>query len=426
MRREIREATPTTKATPVAGKPGRFLIQLISPGWGSSGFYSQAVLEAAAVDKVFPARTHMYVDHPTRTEEYDRPERTIRDLAAVLAEDARWDDGLKALVAEARVFGEYRVMLDELADDIGTSIRSWCESEPGEADGKNGTIITSLVEGISCDFVTHAGRGGKILQVIESARATREATANDTRDQLNAELTETYGTADVYVYVMDFDTDAGTVWFRQCGADTDATYAQQYTLDATSGVTLDGAPVEVKPVTTFVPIDPVGQPTTSQEDKMPKIEIEEAAHTDLVERAGRVKTLETERDAAVKRAEEAEATIAKSARGTTVARIMRESLEAHEGVELDDYQRRGVAADAVVKDGTVDEAATRLAFDKALDKLAETASTGRGKIRNLGGPVGGGTTTATESDTDPYAVMDAMAAESFTGSEALDFDLQEA
>lgn len=166
----LTEARPSLSATPVEGKPGRFLIQLISPGWGSSGYYSPEVLEAAGKAKVWPKGTHMYLDHPTRTEEYDRPERSVRDLAGALAEDAHWDSGLQSLVAEADVFGAYRSTLDQMADDIGVSIRAYAESEQGSAEGRNGTIVTELVEGISADFVTHAGRGGKILQVIESAR----------------------------------------------------------------------------------------------------------------------------------------------------------------------------------------------------------------------------------------------------------------
>ena len=56
-------------ATPATG-PGRLAVQIINPGWGSSGYYSQDVLEAAARDRVFPAGTHMYINHPTaRSEE---------------------------------------------------------------------------------------------------------------------------------------------------------------------------------------------------------------------------------------------------------------------------------------------------------------------------------------------------------------------
>ena len=33
---------------------------------------------------------HVYLDHPGRAEGEDRPERTLKDLVGVLAEDAVW------------------------------------------------------------------------------------------------------------------------------------------------------------------------------------------------------------------------------------------------------------------------------------------------------------------------------------------------
>ena len=114
--------TLTEAATVKAGRAGNMLIQLITPGVGSSGVYTDTVLEAAANTRVFPAGTLMFADHPTATESHDRPERSIRDVAGVLVEDARWDGG--ALVAEARAYAPWRTILTEMKDDIGVSIRA--------------------------------------------------------------------------------------------------------------------------------------------------------------------------------------------------------------------------------------------------------------------------------------------------------------
>jgi hypothetical protein len=67
------------------------MVRLITPGWGSSGYYSPQVIEAAATAQVFPAGLHMYLDHPSASEDRDRPERSVRHLAAVLEEDGAWD-----------------------------------------------------------------------------------------------------------------------------------------------------------------------------------------------------------------------------------------------------------------------------------------------------------------------------------------------
>lgn len=171
----VAESTTLTEA--VRGQPtgGRMRIKLIDAGWGSSGYYSTQVLAEAANSGVFPAGTHMYLDHPSATEAMDRPERSVKDLAAVLTGPATYTDG--ALYAEARVFEPFRRLLAEQADAIGVSIRAAGTAEAGEAEGRTGPIITALTEGLSVDFVTKAGRGGQIVHLLEAARAEAGKTA---------------------------------------------------------------------------------------------------------------------------------------------------------------------------------------------------------------------------------------------------------
>lgn len=171
----ITESTTLAEATRGQQPTGRRMrIKLIDAGWGSSGYYSPAVLAEAAKNGVFPAGTHMYADHPSASEAMDRPERSVKDLAAVTTTPATFADG--GLYAEAQVFTPFREILAEKRDAIGVSIRAAGTAEHGEAEGRTGPIITSLTEGISVDFVTRAGRGGQIVEVLESARTQlREA-----------------------------------------------------------------------------------------------------------------------------------------------------------------------------------------------------------------------------------------------------------
>lgn len=150
-----------------AGSGSRRKITIISEGWGSSGYYSRELL-ARDGPRIFPAGTHMYLDHPTATEEMERPERSVRDLAARIATTPYMEG--PDLVAEAVIFPHWAPVIDALADDIGVSIRARGEAREGEAEGRTGPIITSLDEGLSVDFVTRAGRGGRIGNLIESAR----------------------------------------------------------------------------------------------------------------------------------------------------------------------------------------------------------------------------------------------------------------
>lgn len=65
-------------ATPAKG-PGRIRIKIIDAGEGSSGNYPAETIEQAVKDNVFGKGLHMYADHPSATENYDRPERTIKE-----------------------------------------------------------------------------------------------------------------------------------------------------------------------------------------------------------------------------------------------------------------------------------------------------------------------------------------------------------
>ncbi|MFV2172332.1 hypothetical protein ACFHW2_11880 [Actinomadura sp. LOL_016] len=163
----LAETTPLVEAA--SGQPAsrRFRARLIEAEvQGSSGYYPADTLRRSA--GAFPAGTQVFCDHPSMTEAADRPERSVKDLAGRLATDAVFDrDGL---YAEVEVFPHYAPLIEGVADAIGMSIRAMGTSEPSRDESIRGPIITSLTEGISVDFVTKAGAGGKVLELIESAR----------------------------------------------------------------------------------------------------------------------------------------------------------------------------------------------------------------------------------------------------------------
>ena len=152
---------------------GTIPIKIIDPGWGSSGYYSREVLQQAANARVYAAGLQMYWNHPSKSDEKERPERDLRDLAGVLTEDARWDEqGSKGpgLYSRAKIFSAYRDHVAEMGPYIGLSHYVWGESKQGEAEGKKGEIITRIVAARSVDFVTVPGRGGAIAEAFRAAR----------------------------------------------------------------------------------------------------------------------------------------------------------------------------------------------------------------------------------------------------------------
>ncbi|MCP9947269.1 hypothetical protein LUX33_01495 [Actinomadura madurae] len=85
--------------------------------------------------------------------------------------DPVWDEAEGGLVADVQVFPQWHELLNPtFAEHVGLSIRATGVAEHGEAEGREGPIVKSLNEGISVDWVTRAGAGGRVLELIESAR----------------------------------------------------------------------------------------------------------------------------------------------------------------------------------------------------------------------------------------------------------------
>ncbi|GAA0528718.1 hypothetical protein GCM10010172_06650 [Paractinoplanes ferrugineus] len=167
QRTAVREANVGTAST--AG-PGRMQLRLIKAGWSLNGnMYPAEVLRKAATDRAWAAGTRCYVDHASDEEEQQHPSGSVKNLAAVLTEDARWDEASQSLIAEARLFEPWRGPLTEMADAkaIGMSIRAWVTGQHGEAGGREGFIV-DWVEGRSVDFVTVPAAGGEVMSVLEA------------------------------------------------------------------------------------------------------------------------------------------------------------------------------------------------------------------------------------------------------------------
>lgn len=164
------------------------MLKLIAPGWGSSGYYPADVLKRDG-PQVFKAGTHNYIDHLTSIEEKTKPEGYLDRLASVLIEDAHWEDDYNGngagLYAKAKVKEQFNGFLNDFGTHIGTSIRANGKVKVGEANGRKGPIIEAITSAKSVDYVTVAGAGGKVLDLIESAKHNPK-----TNDPMNVIETE--------------------------------------------------------------------------------------------------------------------------------------------------------------------------------------------------------------------------------------------
>lgn len=387
-------------------------ITLITPGWGSSGYYSPAVLEQAATDRVFPAKTQMHIDHDGEMARYEQPAGSLTRFAAGLLEDARWEPDWVdpdnpgpipgRLVAEATVMPNWRDFLLAAAEFIGTSISAAAAFAKGEVDGRKGNIIEALQPSPlnRVDYVTVAGRGGKISAVLESAfvRKVTEATANETSRMLRDALREAYGAEDTWIWLRDHD-DA-KCWFEVEDPESTHVYEQVYTSTGTT-VTLAGDRVEVRATTQYVPVTPAAEaatdspsnPAGATENKeeaadMATTQIDEAELQQLRESAGRVTALEAELN--TERATRADE--AKAARKDKAAGIITEAF----GEDAPAFIVE--AANVLAEAETFDAEKLRTSVTEAAAKIA--ADNGAGTPRGVGQTANVAESSVEPSDAD--------------------------
>jgi len=329
-----------------AGPSPSYRVRIIEgPRWGSSGYYTSQALDSAPA--AFEG-AKVYLDHPTRTDETERPERSLRDRVGSVTDVTREADGAWG---KFTVLPHMAQLVASLASggDLDMSIRATAEAMPGEVNGRSGLIVSRFVEGMSVDLVTEAGAGGRVFELIESARA--------------------------------------------------AAPAELVAREADSIVIVDESTQEANPVTSA---GPVGESAPAHTTKEKHMEITEAKYAELTAAADRVTALEGERDSAIQRAEAAEADARKVAREAyqtqVVAALAASNLPTPARDRVADALNLDESAEVPAAPATVIEAA----IAKERDYVASLAPV-LGKVespRRLG--FGAAPEPVTESYTNPW------------------------
>lgn len=408
MAKLITEAGKITAADTATGK---VMITLITPGWGSSGYYSAEVLEQAATDGAFSVKTQMHIDHMTEAERRERPAGSLLTLAAGLTENAVWEPdyvdeetGNKGrLAAPALVGSRYRDIITEFKDFIGTSIAVGADVTIGEAEGRKGTIIEKLYPDPlnRVDFVTVAGRGGKVDKILEAAvRRIEEVTANDIREAISVAVRDAYQDDGVWVWVLDYDET--NVWFSQETMGESKTWQQAYTMNGATAE-LTGDLIEVRRVTSYSPVEtpaaeaaqdspsaPAGVTENEKEPIVATIQIEESVHADLVAKSSRTTALEAEVSTATNRATTAEAGLSEANDAAAAAVV--ESAFTAAGITAPKTAARLAKGYPVKENGVLNTEALTADIAESIAELQ--VSNGAGSVRGVGH-----TADATESKT---------------------------
>jgi hypothetical protein len=145
---------------------GTYNVVLISPGNGTSGFYSESMLRESG-PQAFPAGTHSYVDHPTEA----APGRSVEKLLGIYTEAAHYEEGT-GLVSRFKPMKHYKDFVEEVAPYTGLSIYAEGEGLEEEVDGQKVFMVERLLPNIqnTVDLVSYAGRGGHFAEsLLESA-----------------------------------------------------------------------------------------------------------------------------------------------------------------------------------------------------------------------------------------------------------------
>jgi cation transport regulator ChaB len=169
-------------------------VHIIAPVWGSSGYYSEAVLREACRKRVYPEGMHMHLDHPTREAAKSQPARTLAGespLAAIFTEDGHYEekgwDG-PGVYTIARVLPKYVEDIRAMAGHIGISHYVDGIAEEGTApDGKKGPIIKELRASSlnTVDFVTVPGAEGHYRTMFGEMKVRPDPNPNKTKKREN-------------------------------------------------------------------------------------------------------------------------------------------------------------------------------------------------------------------------------------------------
>jgi hypothetical protein len=171
-------------------------VTLIKPGFstntdkaGRARYYPAETLRKAA--GVFEG-TRAYLNHPSRSQSNDLPERDVRDIAGYYENVRAADDG--RLVGDMRIVGQARETIWPLIAEaatrkpglVGLSINALGVTRLGDHDGRKAVVVESIPAANSVDIVTTPAAGGGFagaLLASDGEAFTRQLLDNLTFDE---------------------------------------------------------------------------------------------------------------------------------------------------------------------------------------------------------------------------------------------------
>lgn len=153
--------TEAVSEAPVKRDSGRYLVAIATPGQGSSGYYSESVLQDFG-PVAFPAGAKSFINHESK--------RDMRDCIGVFPEGAYWDEDRKQLMGELDVFPHWAEFVEAVHAHSGMSIYM---AGTKDAEGNVTQLEMNVQNG--ADLVAYPGLAGSgFVAMLESARSAGE------------------------------------------------------------------------------------------------------------------------------------------------------------------------------------------------------------------------------------------------------------
>lgn len=149
-----------------AENDGTYPVTLLTPGMGSSAFYSESVIKRDA-PIAFPKGTHVYLTHERATSGEPSPEK----LLGTLVQDTTIRESDGAAVNRFKPLKRWAEFVEEVHPHVGLSICAGGTATTGTIEGRTVKMAESIAyhRTNSVDMVSHPGREGSGF--VESAYA---------------------------------------------------------------------------------------------------------------------------------------------------------------------------------------------------------------------------------------------------------------
>lgn len=149
-----------------ASSDGTYPVTLLTPGMGSSAFYSESVIKRDA-PSAFPKGTHVYLTHSREATGEPNPEK----LLGILAMDTTIRESDGAAVNRFKPMKRWADFIEDVHEHVGLSICAGGSATIGTMDGKQVKMAESIAYHVSnsVDMVSYPGRAGSGF--VESAFA---------------------------------------------------------------------------------------------------------------------------------------------------------------------------------------------------------------------------------------------------------------